>query len=133
TGEFPRIFASAVSDMKLKDRITLTPSKVVNPIIADGKILNIDKPGEIEHKGTIEVQLNAAELQQRFDNFISQNVSPYAPADSSDRMKTAIYQFFSEKCEMEKLDPQVQRVVLGKENVQPMVDAINLAKERYEQ
>lgn len=40
-------------------------SKVVSPIIADGKIVDIDKPGEIEHKGTIEVQLNLAELQQR--------------------------------------------------------------------
>jgi type III restriction enzyme len=131
SGEFSRIFMGVAEEMNLKKRITLRPSKVVSPIIADGKIVNIDKTGEIEHKGTIDVQLNAVELQHRFDKFIADNCTPYAPVDSSDRMKTAIYRFFNEKFKMKKYDPQVQRIVLGKENVQAFVDAINLAKERY--
>ncbi|HIE41318.1 MAG TPA: DEAD/DEAH box helicase [Candidatus Aenigmarchaeota archaeon] len=129
--EFSRIFMEVAEEMNLKKRITLRPSKVVSPIIADGKIMNIDKTGEIEHKGTIDVQLNVVELQHRFDKFIADNCTPYAPVDSSDRMKTAIYRFFNEKFKMKKYDPQVQRIVLGKENVQAFVDAINLAKERY--
>jgi type III restriction enzyme len=133
SGEFAKIFMKIAEEMNLKGRITVTPSKVVSPIIADGKIVDIDKPGPIEKKGTIEVQLNLGELQQKFDNFISQNCTPYAPADSSDRMKTALYQFFTQKFKMEKFDPQVQRIILGKENVQAFVDAINLAKERYKQ
>ncbi len=131
SGEFSRIFMKVAEEMNLKKRITLRPSKVVSPIIADGRIVNIDKTGEIEHKGTIDVQLNVVELQHRFDKFIADNCTPYAPVDSSDRMKTAIYRFFNEKFKMKKYDPQVQRVVLGKENVQAFVDAINLAKERY--
>lgn len=131
SGEFSRIFIEIAEEMNLKKRITLRPSKVVSPIIADGRIVNIDKTGEIEHKGTIDVQLNVVELQHRFDKFIADNCTPYAPVDSSDRMKTAIYRFFNEKFKMKKYDPKVQRIVLGKENVQAFVDVINLAKERY--
>ncbi len=133
SGRFSSIFMKIAGEMNLKKKITANPSKVVSPIIADGKIVDIDKAGEIERKGTIDVQLNAAELQQRFDTFISQNCTPYAPADSSDRMKTAIYQFFTEEFKIEKFEPRVQRIVLGKENVQAFVDALNKAKELYKE
>lgn len=59
--------------------------------------------------------------------------NPYASVDSSDRMKTALYKFFNQKYKIEKYDPKVQRLVLGKENVQVFVDAVNLAKEKYQQ
>ncbi len=131
SGEFVKIFMQLAEETNLKKKITVRPSKIVSPIIADGKIFNIDKTGEIEHKGTIDVQLNETELQQRFDKFIYDNCTPYAPADSSDRTKTAIYNFFNQKFRLKKYDPQVQRIVLGKENVQVFVDLINLAKERY--
>ena len=48
-------------EMNLKKKITITPSTVVRPIIADGKIVDIDKAGKIERKGTIEIQLNLSE------------------------------------------------------------------------
>ncbi len=131
SGKFLRIFMKIAEKINLKDRIKLKPSKVVNPIISDGRIVNIDKTGEVEHKGTIDVQLDDTELQHLFDKFITENCTPYAPVDSSDRMKTAIYEFFNEKFKIRKYDPEVQRIVLGKENVQAFVDAINLAKERY--
>ena len=131
SGEFAKIFMKIAEETNLKKKIVLEPSKVVSPIIADGKIVNIDKIGEIEHKGQIEVKLNEGELQQRFDRFIYDNCSPYAPGDSSDRMKTAIYQFFNTKYKLPKFDPIVQRIVLGKENVQALVDVINLSKEQY--
>lgn len=131
SGEFGKLFMKTAEDMNLTKKIILEPSKVVSPIIADGKIVDVNKSGEIEHKGTIKVQLNERELQDRFDKFIAQNCTPYAPADSSDRMKTAIYQFFNLKYKLEKYDSRVQRIVLGKENVQMFVDVINIAKEKY--
>ena len=131
SGEFVRIFEQVSEEMNLQKKITDTPSKIVSPIIADGKIVNIDQAGEIEHKGTIDIRLNVAELQQRFDKFITDNCSPYAPADSSDRMKTAIYQFLTQKFKVKRFDPRAQAIVLGKENVQAFVDAINLSKEKY--
>jgi type III restriction enzyme len=131
SGEYAKIFMSVAEETKLQNKITASPSKIANPIIADGKIINIDQTGEIEHKGSIEVTLNPVELQQRFDRFITQNCSPFAPADSSDRMKTALYQFLTQKFKLEKFDAQSQRVVLGRENVQAFVDTINLAKDKY--
>jgi type III restriction enzyme len=131
SGEFGKIFMKVAEEMNLKKKITAEPSKIVSPIIADGKIIDIDKAGEIEHKGQIDIQLNEIELRQAWDRFITQNCTPYAPADSSDRMKTAVYQFFKEKYKLDKYNPRVQRIVLGKENVQAFVDAINLAKEEY--
>jgi len=133
SGEFLKTFMQAAEETALRKRITATPSRIAEPIIADGRIVNVDELGEIEHKGTIEIQLSSAELQQRFDRFISDCCSPYAPADSSDRMKTAIYRFLMEEYDTGKLDPQAQRIVLGKENVQAFVDSINLAKEKYKQ
>ena len=131
SGKFTEIFMKVAEENNLEKNIRMTPSKVVSPIIADGKIVDVDKSGEIEHKGTIDFGLNNVELQERFDRFIIQNCTPYAPADSSDRMKTAIYQFFDKKLKIEKYEPRVQRIVLGKENVQLFVDTINLAKDRY--
>ena len=131
SGKFASIFMSVAEETTLQKKITETPSKVVSLIIADGRIVNVDQAGEIEHKGTIDVRLNETELQERFDKFIAQVCSPYAPGDSSDRMKTALYQFFKQAIKIEKYDPQVQRIILGKENIQAFVDTINVAKERY--
>tara|TARA_Y100000034_G_scaffold119974_1_gene162300 strand:+ start:3713 stop:5902 length:2190 start_codon:yes stop_codon:yes gene_type:complete len=131
SGKFAEIFMEIAEKNNLKKKITLKPSKIVSPVIADGIIKDIDKTGEIDSKGQREIGLNTFEIQQMFDKFVYDNCSPYAPADSSDRMKTAIYQFFRKKYKMQKFDPQAQRVVLGKENVQAFVDIINLAKERY--
>jgi type III restriction enzyme len=131
SGEFARIFSQIADQINLKTKITISPSRIANTIIADGKIVNIDQTGEIEHKGSIEVQLSEAELQKRFDKFITETCSPYAPADSSDRLKTALYQFLTKEFQLKKFDSQAQRVVLGKENWQFFVDAINLSKEKY--
>lgn len=131
SGEFTKIFTNMTSKTKLKDKITLKPSKIVDPVIADGKIVNVDKMGEVEHKGTIDVRLSEKEIQNRFDDFIGSNCTPFAPRDSSDRMKTALYQFFNKEFKFNKYDPKVQTIVLGKENVQLFVDIINLAKEKY--
>ena len=131
SGEFPKIFMVIAEKSDLQKKITLKPSKMINPIIADGRIVDIDKSGEIERKGTIKISLSEKELQEKFDRFIVQNCTPYAPADSSDRMKTALYQFFSQRFKFAKYDPKVQSIILGKENAQLFVDTINLAKERY--
>lgn len=133
SGEFLKIFIKTAKEMKLKEKITDNPSTIVSPIIADGMIVDIDQEGEIEHKGTINVQLSSVELQQRFDKFVVDNCYPYAPNDSSDRMKTALYQFIVKEFGIKKFDPDAQEIVLGKENVQPFVDAINLSKDKYKE
>jgi len=131
SGKFVNIFFEVAEENELDDKIDLEPATVINPVIADGRIVDVDKPGEIAHKGTISIELNEKELSARFDRFITQACSPYAPIDSSDRMKTAIYLFFKQKYKIDKYDPKAQRIVLGKENYQTFINVINLAKERY--
>jgi len=131
SGEFGKFFMAIAKSNGLQQKVNLKPSKIISPIIADGRIVDIDKSGEIEHKGTINIALKEKELQEKFDKFIVQNCTPYAPADSSGRMKTALYQFFNQEFKFDKYDPKVQVIVLGKENVQLFIDTINLAKEKY--
>jgi len=131
SGKFVNIFFEVAEEYDLDDKIDLKPSRVINPIIADGRIVDVDKAGEIEHRGTIRVELNEKEISERFDRFIAQACSPYAPVDSSDRLKTAIYLFFKQKYKMDKYDPKVQRIVLSTENYQTFINVVNLAKEKY--
>jgi type III restriction enzyme len=131
SGEFIKIFLDVAQERKLKEKINTNPTKIVSPIIANGKIVDVDKKGEIEHKGKVDIALSDHEVQRAFDYFITQNCSPYAPVDSSDRMKSAIYQVFYDDFKLKKFDPKVQRIVLGKENVQILVDTLNQAKDKY--
>src|SRR3989339_788386 len=94
SGAFTRIFVTVADVNKLQNKINVDKSKIINPIISDGKIKDVDKPGKIEDKGQVYLTLSEKEL-------------------------------------LEKYDPKVQGIVLGKENEQAFVDVINLAKERY--
>jgi len=131
SGRFATIFFEVAEEHELDDKIDLKPSRVINPIMSDGRIIDVDKAGEVEHKGTIDIELNEKELSDRFDRFIAHACSPYAPVDSSDRMKTAIYLFIKQKYKIDKYDPEAQRLVLAPENFQAFVNVINLAKEKY--
>lgn len=131
SGKFVNIFFEVAEEYELDDKIDVKPSRVINPVMTDGRIVDVDKAGKIEHKGTIDIELNEKELSDRFDRFIAQACSPYAPVDSSDRMKTAIYLFIKQKYKIDKYDPKAQRIVLSKENYQTFINVINLAKERF--
>jgi len=131
SGEFVKIFMNVAENTNLQNKITVQPEKITMPIIADGKIVDVDRHGEIVHEGQIEFALDEEELQKVFDKFVTDNCSPYAPVDSSDRMKTAIYQFFAQKFKFEKYDSRVQRIVLAKENRQILTNIISEAKDKY--
>ncbi|MEM3483927.1 MAG: hypothetical protein QXW00_04270, partial [Candidatus Woesearchaeota archaeon] len=131
SGKFVDIFLEVAEKNNLAKRIVIQPEKITIPIIANGKILDGEKKGEVEHKGQIEIKLDDLELQKIFDKFITDNCSPYAPVDSSDRMKTAIYKFFNQKFKLEKYDPRVQRIVVAKENRQLFSNIIAKAKDEY--
>jgi type III restriction enzyme len=130
-GEFVGIFSEVAAKNGLQKIIRLNPSKIVDPVMTDGKITDVDKLGEIAQGGVVEMALTESEVQGRFDRFIRDSCSPFAPVDSSDRMKTALYTFFEGKLGLERFDPQVQRIVLGRENIHHFVDSINQAKGRY--
>jgi len=131
SSKFTKIFNRTSITKTLKSKININPTKIVRLILSDGLIPNIDKAGEIEIKGQIEVKASAKGIQSRFDEFITNACKPYAPHDSSDRMKTALYQFLEDEFGLEKYDTKAQMVVLGIENYQVFWDAINEAKVVY--
>ena len=132
SGEFANIFNRTSITKTLKSKINKNPTKIVRPILSDGLVSNVDKAGEIEMSNDkLMVKSSEKEIQNRFDDFVTDACKPYAPHDSSDRMKTALYQFLENEFGLEKYDTRAQIVVLGKENLQPFWDAINEAKVVY--
>ena len=52
-----------------------------------------------------------------FELFVRENCKPYAPADSSGRIRTAIYKFFEKKLKI-KDETQIQKIILSDENME---------------
>lgn len=131
SGKFIKIFLEIAHRQKLQEKINLKPSKIVVPVMSDGIIKDIDKVGEVKYRGTVDIDLSDIEVDRLFDIFAKESCMPFAPIDSSDRMKNALYQFFNKAFNIAKYDPKVQRLVLGKENIDLIIETISLAKEQY--
>jgi type III restriction enzyme len=131
-GQFVNIFSQIAKKVELEKKLNVNPKNISNSIMSDGKIVDIDKIGIINHNGSLDIKIDEQQLQDLFDRFIYDACTPYAPADSSDRMKTAIYNFLKKEFSIDKFDSKAQIIVLGDENRQYFIDAINQAKELYE-
>lgn len=131
SGEFIKIFKEEASFYKLSEKLHTEPKDVTEFIVADGKILNVDKSGKIEDKGQIELNITDDEMGSRFDMFIWQQCSPFAPVDSSDRMKSAIYSYLKEELGIDKFTKDAQKLVLEPNNILLFQEVITVAKERY--
>ena len=132
SGQFVKIFNEIAMLYHLKEKINTSPSKIADFIIADGRIRNVDQTGEIESHGTISIVSRSQEINRKFDLFVWKNCTPYAPADSSDRIKTAIYSFLKDNFGIEKYSEKAQLVTLGFENVNHFEEVINRSKSAYE-
>ena len=132
SGQFVKIFNEIAMLYHLKEKINTSPRKIADFIIADGKIRNVDQTGEIESHGTISIVSRSQEINRKFDLFVWKNCTPYAPADSSDRIKTAIYSFLKDNFGIEKYSEKAQLVTLGLENVNHFEEVINRSKSAYE-
>lgn len=130
SGEFTKIFLEITQKNGLSKKINLKPKSLVTKIMVDGKIQVLDKVQTVKHKGEIQFKLSAVELQHRFDLFIRGSCTPFAPADSQGRIRTALYKFF-EKVMKSEDETFAQKIILGEENNQLFTDSINEAKEEY--
>lgn len=131
SGEFVKIFNNPIITEPLKQKIKHKPTKIVKLIPSDGYIQNINIVGEIEIRGKRKFNMSNKEIQRIFDKFVNFACFPYASYDSSDRVKTALYQFLENAFGLEKFDAKTQQVVLSSENYQLFLDAINEAKLMY--
>jgi type III restriction enzyme len=102
----------------------------MNEIMIDGIIKKLDHVQIVEKKGELEVGITERELQYRFDLFIKSVSAPFAPIDSSGRIKTALYKYFFNILKI-KDETQVQMIILSNENNLTFINYINIAKEDY--
>ena len=130
SGEFSKIFLDVAKKEKIEDKITLKPAELVNQIMVDGRIVTLDKAQLIKTDKEVKVRITPKELQYRFELFIASLCSPFAPADSSGRIRTALYKAFEKFFEIGDWD-EVQKLVLSQENYQTIMDLVNKAKEEY--
>ena len=131
SGKFVKIFEKTAKKRKLKEKIFIPTSRIETKVLSDGIISNADQIGKIKHKGTRKITISETTLQIQFDDYVRERCSPFAPRDSGDRMKTALYQFFKDNFNLDKYDPKIQQIILDSKNTQVITDAINLAKEEY--
>jgi type III restriction enzyme len=136
SSDFVPVFFDAAEQLKLKSRVSLKSSIVSTKLIADGIIVDPDKEmPSIEKKGTLDIPKNEVELQNAFDMFVRNNLTPFAPElRSIKRINDCIYRFFDKNFKMGVDDwAKIQAIVLAEENKQAFIDTINKAKEIYEE
>lgn len=130
SGEFSKIFLDMVKKDKLKGKINKNPSELVNNLIIDGRIINLDKIQLVKSKNHLEIKKTAKELQYQFDLFLRSVCSPYAPTRSSQIIRTSLYRFFNKELKIDNYT-EAQKIILGTENNQLIIDFLNKAKESY--
>ncbi len=139
-------FLSAAKELNLAQRINTNVEEICAALITDGIITNPDKSFEHlsgnkdfseEHSGeTVQVTQTEKEIQVRFDLFIRDSLSPFAPEKRSiGRVKDSIYRFLLHEfpIKFEYGGVSGQMVVLSPKNQQAFIDVINRGKEIYQE
>lgn len=138
--QFIRDFLTAADELKLKDNIKLGMEENINlQLLADGIVQNVDLHPEhiadsAEH---IQRRQNVMEIQKLFNAFVREHLKPefFPEMRSVGRVKDAIHSFFKTKFPMEftSATTRAQIITLHPENRQYFIDAINRAKEIYQE
>lgn len=135
SSDFTAAFFDATEELNLKGKISLKHIVVDTKLMANGKVVDVDKEtANIEKAGTLDIPKNEVELQNAFDMFVRDNLDPFAPEMRSiKRVNDSIYRFFDKEFKMGVDEwPKIQAIVLAKENKQVVIDVINRAKELYQ-
>jgi type III restriction enzyme len=130
SGQFSKIFMDTAKKDRIYNKINLKPTELINKLMVDGKILILDKVQIVPHKGELQIDISEKELQYRFDLFIRSICTPFAPADSSGRIKTALYKFFEKYLKISDYT-KIQQIILSQDNAEIITGYIALAKEKY--
>ncbi|MEK6858355.1 MAG: DEAD/DEAH box helicase family protein [Nanoarchaeota archaeon] len=131
SGEFSKILVEEGKKQNFGRKISRDRGKLIASIMVDGKIVKLDEAQIVKSdKEGIKVNLTPKELQYRFDLLLRELCTPFAPADSSGVMRTALYKLFEKVVDVEDWD-DVQKLVLSEANRQILFDLVNKAKEEY--
>lgn len=138
--QFIRDFLTAADELKLKDKIKRGIEENINlQLLADGVVENVDLHPEHIADGAEHIQRRqkVMEIQKLFDAFARERLKPefFPEMRSMGRVKDAIHYFFKTKFPMEftSSTTRAQIITLHPENRQYFIDAINRAKEIYQE
>lgn len=131
-------FLNAANELELEKKIDLKSTQIEISLLTDGMLGDVDShPDHLaETTGTIHREQNREEIQKAFDNFVIENLAPFFPETRSvGRVKDAIYRFFQIKYPMQYRygDSKIHILVLNDANRQYIIDALNRAKDIYQQ
>lgn len=134
SSDFYPIFEQAAKELDLAKRVSFKHNIVDTKLIASGRIVDTDKEAkDIERVGTLALPKTESELQYAFDMFVRDNLDPFAPETRSiKRINSSLYAFFGASRDEDRW-PEIQAVVLAEDNRQAVIDAINRAKELYQE
>lgn len=132
---FTQLFLEVAKNYGLEKKIKTKGQKVHFSFITKYQTRNVGKLlGEDILADKIVDAENESDLQQLFDFFVRQNLTPFYPEDRSvGRVKEAIYHFFSVQLGIEysKMFKDIMKIILSDKNVKHFANVLDMAKEKY--
>ena len=119
---------------KLDKYLQLYPKELTIPMLSDVVLDNLDNIDKSQWN-TTNVKADAAYIEQAFNLLLRSWVAPYAPSDSINTLRQALYKWFAENGFHDKLD--VQRILTCSDEKKPdgiqqiLTPIINEAKIEY--
>ena len=130
-GSFVDIFNSPKITNRLRSRVKPFQKNICKPIPYDITVDYIDEEKDLEIEKTISAVLSAKDLNRMFVDYVRWLCIPFAPADSSQRIYTALYNFVNREYELEKYSQNAQTLILGEDNMYVFAEAVEEAKIKY--
>jgi len=94
SGDFRAVFNEAAKAKNLKEKINTNVTQISKQIKLAGKIEELDKGQEVTFDNSKTIEKSKAEIQNSYDTFIRQIVTPYEIARSQNILKTTIRSWF---------------------------------------
>lgn len=94
SGDFRAVFNEAAKAKNLKEKINTNVTQISKQIKFAGKIEELDKGQEVTFDNSKTIEKSKAEIQNSYDTFIRQIVTPYEIARSQNILKTTIRSWF---------------------------------------
>lgn len=132
SGDFKAMFNQASENSNLKNNINTNVTQISKTIKLLGKIDELDKVQDVTFDISKSITKNKAEVQNSYDKFIRQMVTPYEVARSQNILKTAIRSWFKVEFNIGD-DDVIQLIVMSQSqgNNSQFKQVIEEAKDLY--
>ena len=132
---FIKIFLAEAKKYKLEKKIDAKNRKLDLRFVSNWKVEDVDALSRVKIVGDKPIVAGATDLQNLFDYFIRNNLTPFYPEDRSvGRIKEAVYHFFEKSINIkyEEKQEEIVQIVLSNKNRQHFINVIDISKEKYQ-